>query len=84
MSAKQEFKLDVNKRPHEWAAQFITGSEIKTLAVSPTDWVVNQLVAGPGEDPEIGDSQRVDLDEKAEPKGRKRFTTRKPTTAPGS
>lgn len=33
-------------------------------------------------DPEIADAQTVHLDEKAEPKGIKRFTTRKPTTSP--
>jgi len=42
-----------------------------------------QTVPGPGEDPEIGDGQKVDLDEKAPPPGIKKFTTRKPTTAPG-
>jgi hypothetical protein len=77
------FKLIVNKKPKDWPEQFITGSQIKTLAESPPDWVVNQTVPGPGEDPEIADGQKVDLDEKAPPPGVKKFTTRKPTTAPG-
>lgn len=77
------FKLIVNKAEKDWPEQFINGSQIKVLAGSPPDWVVNQIVSGPGEDPEIGDTQLVDLDEKAPPNGRKRFTTRKPTTSPG-
>jgi len=82
-ASKQEFELIVNKVPKKWPEKFITGAQIKALAGSPGDWVVNQIVAGPGEDPEIGDAQRVDLSEKAEPKGIKRFVTRKPTTSPG-
>ena len=77
------FKLIVNKKPKDCGEQFITGSQIKTLAESPAEWVVNQTVPGPGEDPEIADGQRVDLDEEAPPPGIKKFTTRKPTTAPG-
>lgn len=83
MPEKKEFDLIVNKQNKPWPDQFITGSNIKTLAGSPADWVVNQTVPGPGEDPEIGDTQKVDLDHKAQPHGIKKFTTRKPTTAPG-
>lgn len=79
-----EYELIVNRTPHKWAHEVITGTQIKQLAGSPADWVVNQIVDGPGEDPEIADSQNVHLDEKAPPKGRKRFTTRKPATAPGA
>ncbi len=77
------YKLIVNKQEKDWAEQLISGRDIKKLAGSPADWVVNLIVPGPGEDPEIADDQKVDLDEKAEPHGRKRFTTRKPATAPG-
>ncbi|MEY9981417.1 hypothetical protein ABH995_000754 [Bradyrhizobium yuanmingense] len=80
---KSNEKLIVNKKEHDWPKQFIEGAEIKTLAGSPADWVVNMSVPGAGEDPEIGDTQEVDLSEHAEPKGIKRFTTRKPTTSPG-
>ena len=79
----EEFKLIVNKDEKHWLAQFIDGREIKQLAGSPTDYVVNQIVPGPGEDPEIGNDQKVDLSLKAPPEGMKRFTTRKPTTSPG-
>lgn len=83
-SAKDKpFKLIVNKQEKEWNEQFISGAEIKTLSGSPSDWVVNQKVPGPGDDPEIADTQKVDLDQQAEPKGIKRFTTRKPATSPG-
>lgn len=84
MSPREEYQLIVNKKEKPWASQFITGGEIRTLSVSPSDWVVNQVVPGPGEDPEIGDSQRVDLAKDAEPQGIKRFTTRKPSTSPGT
>jgi Multiubiquitin len=78
-----EYKLIVNKDPKTWPEQFITGKQILQLAGSPADWVVNQLVPGPGEDPEIGLDQKVDLDLKAEPEGVKKFQTRKPKTNPG-
>ena len=84
MTAKEKYQLIVNKKQVPWEEQFITGAQIKTLAGSPTDWVVNQVVPGPGEDPEVNDSQPVDLAKDAEPNGIKRFTTRKPTTSPGT
>lgn len=77
------YDLIVNKQLKQWPSREISGAEIKMLAGSPPDWVVNQIVAGPGEDPEIADSQKVDLDKQAEPKGEKKFTTRKPKTSPG-
>ena len=80
----KDFKLIVNKKEHPWPHEFIDGAEIKKLAESPADWIVNQIVPGPGEDPEIGDNQKVDLSEKAPPPGVKKFTTRKPTTSPGA
>jgi len=78
-----EFRLIVNKQPKEWGNRLINGKQIKELAGSPSDWVVNQIIPGPGEDPEIGDTQEVDLDEKAPPPGIKKFVTRKPSTTPG-
>lgn len=83
MANEHEFKLIVNKQEKTWDNEFITGAQIKKLAGSPPDWVVNQIVPGPGGDPEIGDEQKVDLKESAPPPGIKRFTTRKPTTSPG-
>jgi Multiubiquitin len=79
-----DYHLIVNKKENKWSEQHITGAQILDLAGSPKDWVVNELVPGPGEDPEIPPSEPVDLDEKAEPKGIKRFQTRKPKTNPGS
>ena len=84
MDHKPEYKLIVNKVDHDWPERHINGAQILTLAGSPTDWVVNQLVPGAGEDPEIGPAQSVDLDLQAEPHGVKRFQTRKPKTNPGS
>jgi hypothetical protein len=78
------YDLTVNRRQYTWPREEITGAEIKTLAGSPSDWVVNQIVDGPGEDPEVQDTQIVHLAKQAEPKGEKRFTTRKPKTSPGA
>lgn len=78
-----KYNLIVNKDEQTWPEQFITGKQILQLAGSPLDWVVNQLVPGPGEDPEIGLDQKVDLDHQAPPPGTKRFQTRKPKTNPG-
>jgi hypothetical protein len=78
------YELIVNRVRHIWPREEITGAEIKKLAGSPSDWVVNQIVDGPGEDPEILDAQVVHLSFDACPKGEKRFTTRKPKTSPGA
>jgi hypothetical protein len=80
----RHYDLVVNRVQKTWPREEITGAEIKDLASSPKDWVVNQIIDGPGEDPEIGDAQRVKLAYEAEPKGEKRFTTRKPKTSPGA
>ena len=77
------YNLIVNKDEKNWPERYINGRQILDLAGSPADWVVNQLVPGPGEDPEIGPDQRVDLDKTTEPKGIKKFQTRKPKTNPG-
>jgi hypothetical protein len=78
------YKLIVNKHEKEWLERYIKGRQILELAGSPQDWVVNQLVPGGGEDPEIGPDQSVDLDPEADPKGIKKFQTRKPKTNPGA
>jgi hypothetical protein len=79
MTDKGPWKLIINQKPYEWPNPQITGRDIKKLAGSPTDWIVNQIIAGPGEDPEIGDDTPVDLTVR----GHDRFVTRKPTTSPG-
>jgi hypothetical protein len=78
-----DYKLIVNKVEHNWQETHINGAQILNLAGSPSDWVVNQLVPGSGEDPEIGVAQPGDLQLQAEPHGVKRFQTRKPKTNPG-
>lgn len=80
----KNYNLNVNKKEHPWHDQFISGAQIKELAGSPSDYVVNQVVPGPAGDPEIADGQQVDLDHRAEPQGIKKFVTRKPTTTPGA
>lgn len=77
------YKLIVNKEEKDWPERYIKGRQILDLAGSPPDWIVNELVAGPGEDPEIAPDQSVDLEHEVEPKGIKRFQTRKPKTNPG-
>lgn len=83
-ASKPHYELIVNNDKKDWPERYITGRQILQLAGSPSDWIVNQLVPGPGEDPEIGPDQSVDLDLKAEPEGIKRFQTRKPKTNPGA
>ena len=57
-----EYRLEVDHRQHHWPEQFITGLEIKKLAkVDLATYSVWEVVRGPGEDPEIGDHQKVDL-----------------------
>jgi hypothetical protein len=80
----KKYELIVNRVDKTWPEQFIKGAQILELAGSPADWIVNLLVPGPGEDPEIGPDQSVDLALDAEPKGVKKFHTRKPKTNPGS
>ena len=81
---KHVYTLIVNKQHKTWPTRHINGAELKVLAGSPSDWVVNQIVPGPGQDPEIADQQEVDLAHEVSPKGEKRFTTRKPATSPGA
>jgi hypothetical protein len=83
MAQPKEYKLIVNKVQKDWPQRTITGAQVLSLADSPADWVVNQLVPGGGEDPEVAPAQEVDLDLQAEPNGVKRFQTRKPKTDPG-
>jgi hypothetical protein len=80
---EHSYKLIVNKAEKEWPERYIKGRQILELAGSPPDWIVNELVPGGGEDPEIGPDESVDLSFKAEPKGIKKFQTRKPKTNPG-
>lgn len=79
-----QFDLIVNRKEEKWPRPEIIGREIKDLAGSPPEWVVNQIVGGPGDDPEVADDQHVQLDHQVPPKGIKRFVTRKPATNPGA
>jgi len=78
------YELIVNRVEKEWPKRYITGADILTLAGSPSNWIVNELVPGSGEDPEIGPTQEVDLDKDSEPRGIKKFQTRMPKTNPGA
>lgn len=88
MSTEKEhqpkYDLNINRKNFDFPRPLINGREIKELAGSPSDYVVNQIVSGPGDDPEIADGQDVPLDHQVEPKGIKRFLTRKPSTSPGA
>lgn len=81
---RERYKLIVNREEKDWPERNIKGRQILELAGSPADWVVNQLVPGGGEDPEIDPDEPVDLALEAEPKGIKKFQTRKPKTNPGA
>jgi len=80
----QTYHLIVNRQSKDWKDEVITGADIRKLSGSPDDWVVNQIVDGPGEDPEIAPLQEVHLALEAKPVGEKKFTVRKPKTAPGA
>jgi hypothetical protein len=79
-SKKDHFELQINRKPYQWPNALISGAEIKNLSQSPADFVVNQIIDGPGEDPEIADGQQVDLSKP----GIEKFITRKPKTTPGA
>lgn len=80
---KSGFTLLIDHKLNEWPNRKIKGSEILQLSGSPADYIVNQIVPGPGEDPEIAPTQEVDLAKAADPHGEKQFKTRKPKTNPG-
>ena len=75
-----KFNLIINRKPYTWPNKSITGLQIKELASSSAEFVVNQIIDGPGEDPEIADAQSVPLT----PPGTEKFVTRKPKTTPGA
>lgn len=79
-SKKDHYELQINRKPYQWPKALISGAEIKNLSQSPSDFVVNQIIDGPGEDPEIADGQEVDLSKP----GIEKFITRKPKTTPGA
>ncbi|WP_192933985.1 multiubiquitin domain-containing protein [Sinorhizobium saheli] len=70
------YHIRINRQNYDWPEPTITGGQIKQLAGSAADWIVNQKVKGPGEDPEIGNDQMVDLTVP----GVEQFTTRAPST----
>lgn len=78
MEDKRKYKLIVDQKPHEWMEQFITGAQIKALAGVDQTYGVWLQVAGPN-DPEVGDSERIDLSQP----GVERFFTGKKTTTEG-
>lgn len=84
LTLSQTYHLIVNRQPKDWKSEVITGADIRNLSGSPEDWVVNQIVDGPGEDPEVAPLQEVHLALDAAPVGEKKFTVRKPKTAPGA
>jgi hypothetical protein len=73
------FKIIVDRKPHDWGEQVITGAQIKRLAgVDQTTFDAWQDVPGP-EDLLIADDRKVDL----RPKEVERFFTGKKTTTEG-
>ncbi len=77
---EQDFKIIVDRKPHDWPRKFITGGEIKKLAgVDQTTYDAWQDVPGP-EDLLIADDKKVDLTER----GTERFFTGKKTTTEGA
>lgn len=54
-------KLKIDNKNYTVEKQFITGSEIKSLAGVPPSYGVWLKVTGPGEDRKIKDDEQVDL-----------------------
>ena len=80
MSEKKGFKIKIDNKNFEHPNQFITGSEIKTLAGVPPDYGVWLKVTGPGQDRRINDNEQVDLSKP----GTDHFFTGKTTTTEGN
>lgn len=73
------YKIIVDRKPHDWPEQFITGAQIKRLAdVDQAAYDAWQDVPGP-EDLLIADDRKVDLS----PPRVERFFTGKKTTTEG-
>ena len=76
---RPQYKIIVDRRPHDWPEPFITGAQIKQLAgVDHSTFDAWQDVPGP-EDKLIGDTEQVDL--RSLPV--ERFFTGKKTTTEG-
>lgn len=76
---RPHYKIIVDRKPHDWPEQFITGAQIKNLAgVDQTAYDAWQDVPGP-EDLLIADDRKVDLS----PPRVERFFTGKKTTTEG-
>lgn len=75
----QIFKILVDQKPYDWPDQFITGSQIKTLAGVDTSYGVWIKVSGPAEDLPVGNDDQVDLSKP----GREHFFTGPTQTTEG-
>jgi len=47
----------VNKKDYTWPKEEITGADVRARR-QPEDWVVNEIVGGAGEDPELATTSR--------------------------
>lgn len=75
----KDFKIIVDRKPHDWPEPFITGAQIKNLAgVDQATYDAWQDVPGP-EDLLIADDTKIDLRDR----GMERFFTGKKTTTEG-
>lgn len=76
---EKKYKIFIDQKSFEVDDQFITGTQIKSLAEVPANYGVWLKVNGPGDDKEIADNEQVDL---AQP-GREHFFTGSKTTTEG-
>lgn len=73
------FKIIIDHKPHEWEEPCITGAQLKELAGVDPSYGVWLEQPGKEEDPEIGDYDKVNLEEP----GVERFFTGIKETTPG-
>lgn len=79
MAKEKTFKIIIDQTPHDWSEPTITGLQIRELAGVDESYGVWQQLPGP-EDPEVDDSQEIDISEP----GTEKFFTGKKTTTEGS
>jgi hypothetical protein len=59
--SKEKLPLVIEGKNYEWAEQYITGIEVKTLGGLPTDSELYLTIKEPWKDERIGDDEKVDL-----------------------
>lgn len=75
----KNFKIIIDNKPFEHPTEFITGKEVKNYVNAPANYGVWIKTKGPGEDPPVGDDEKIDLSQP----GREHFFTGPKNTTEG-